>query len=91
MLEKYGICLTKAAMPLTKIDIDQLQRVNLNKYTTLILVNGDYSSLFSNNSKQNRTMDSKWRNTYRLSGGDKMALMNRKLEFLKQIKQMQKI
>jgi hypothetical protein len=52
MLEKYGICLTKAAMPLTKIDIDQLQRVNLNKYTTLILVNGDYSSLFSNNSKQ---------------------------------------
>jgi hypothetical protein len=44
MLEKYGICLTKAAMPLTKIDIDQ-PGINLNKYTTLILVNGDYSSL----------------------------------------------
>jgi hypothetical protein len=27
----------------------------VNKYTTLILVNGDYS-IFSNNSKQNRTM-----------------------------------
>jgi hypothetical protein len=35
----------KAAMPLTKIDIDQLQHINLNKYTTLILVNGTYSSL----------------------------------------------
>ena len=33
----------KAAMPLTKINTDQLQRVDLNKYTTLILVNGNYS------------------------------------------------
>jgi hypothetical protein len=29
-------------MPLTKINTDQLQRVDLNKYTT-ILVNGNYS------------------------------------------------
>jgi hypothetical protein len=29
-------------MPLTKINTDQLQRVDLNKYT-LILVNGNYS------------------------------------------------
>jgi hypothetical protein len=35
----------KAAMPLTKIAIDQLSRISLNKYTTLILVNGDYSGL----------------------------------------------
>jgi hypothetical protein len=39
MQAKYGICLT---MPLTKINTDQLQRVDLNKYTTLILVNGNY-------------------------------------------------
>ncbi|MFE3869414.1 M14 family zinc carboxypeptidase [Flavobacterium sp. LS2P90] len=35
----------KAAIPLTKIDIDQLGGINLNKYTSLILVNGNYSSL----------------------------------------------
>jgi hypothetical protein len=47
MQAKYGICLTKkAAMPLTKINTDQLQRVDLNKYTTLILVNGNYSDFF---------------------------------------------
>lgn len=34
----------KAAMPLTKINIDQLQNLNLNLYTTLILANGNYSS-----------------------------------------------
>ena len=34
----------KAAMPLTKINIDQLQNLNLNRYTTLILANGNYSS-----------------------------------------------
>lgn len=35
----------KAAMPLTKINIDQLQNLNLNRYTTLLLANGNYSSL----------------------------------------------
>ncbi|UFH34024.1 M14 family zinc carboxypeptidase [Flavobacterium acetivorans] len=34
----------KATMPLTKINIDQLQNVNLNRYTTLVLANGNYSS-----------------------------------------------
>jgi hypothetical protein len=35
----------KAAMPLTKIDMEQLEGVNLNKYTTLIFVNGNYSQI----------------------------------------------
>lgn len=35
----------KAEMPLTKINIDQLPNINLSKYTTLILANGNYSSL----------------------------------------------
>ena len=35
----------KAAMPLTKIDTDQFQNVNLNRYNTMILVNGNYSGL----------------------------------------------
>jgi hypothetical protein len=30
-------------MPLTKLDVDQLPNVNLNRYSTLILVNGNYS------------------------------------------------
>ena len=37
----------KAAMPLTKINLDQLQNSDLNRYTTLILANGNYSG-FSN-------------------------------------------
>jgi hypothetical protein len=32
-------------MPLTKLDVDQVPNVNLNKYNTLILVNGYYGSL----------------------------------------------
>jgi hypothetical protein len=43
-------------MPLTKINTDQLQRVDLNKYTTLILVNGNYSD-FSPSHYKNRAMD----------------------------------
>ncbi|MGO4905275.1 M14 family zinc carboxypeptidase [Flavobacterium sp. W20_MBD1_R3] len=35
----------KTAIPLTKIDMEQLQRVNLSGYTTLIMVNGNYSGL----------------------------------------------
>ena len=35
----------KSAMPLTKIDMEQLEGVNLSKYTTLILVNGSYSKI----------------------------------------------
>lgn len=35
----------KAAMPLTKIDMEQLEGVNLSKYTTLILVNGSYAKI----------------------------------------------
>lgn len=35
----------KAAMPLTKIDIDQLANINLSKYSSLILVNGNYNTL----------------------------------------------
>jgi hypothetical protein len=35
----------KAQIPLTKIDMEQLQRVNLSGYTTLIMVNGNYSGL----------------------------------------------
>jgi hypothetical protein len=88
-MEKYGICLTKAAMPLTKIDIDQ-QRVNLNKYTTLILVNGDYSSL----SATTVTKIEQWiQNGGTLIGYQEAIkwLNESKLELnLKQIKQMQK-
>lgn len=46
----------KAAMPLTKIDTDQIQGVNLSKYTTLILVNGNYSGL----SKETTTKIEQW-------------------------------
>ena len=35
----------KAAMPLTKLNIDQLQNIDLNRYTTLILSNGNYSGM----------------------------------------------
>lgn len=35
----------KAAMPLTKIDMEQLEGVNLSKYTTLILANGSYAKI----------------------------------------------
>ena len=35
----------KAAMPLTKIDMEQLEGVNLSKYTTLIFVNGSYAKI----------------------------------------------
>ena len=35
----------KAAMPLTKLNIDQLQNSDLNRYTTLILPNGNYSGI----------------------------------------------
>jgi hypothetical protein len=37
----------KAAMPLTKINLDQLQNADLNRYTTLILANGNYSGFSS--------------------------------------------
>lgn len=37
----------KAAMPLTKINLEQLQNVDLNRYTTLILANGNYNSFSS--------------------------------------------
>ena len=37
----------KAAMPLTKINLEQLQNIDLNRYTTLILANGNYNG-FSN-------------------------------------------
>jgi len=37
----------KAAMPLTKINLDQLQNTDLNRYTTLILANGNYSGFSS--------------------------------------------
>lgn len=33
----------KAAMPLTKINIDQLQGIDLSSYNTLVLANGSYS------------------------------------------------
>lgn len=35
----------KAEIPLTKIDVEQLQKVNLSPYTTLIMVNGNYAGL----------------------------------------------
>lgn len=35
----------KTAIPLTKIDVDQLQSINLNAYTTIILVNGNYGNI----------------------------------------------
>ncbi|RTY98397.1 zinc carboxypeptidase [Flavobacterium sp. RSP49] len=35
----------KAQIPLTKIDMEQLQRVTLSGYTTLIMVNGNYGGL----------------------------------------------
>ena len=37
----------KGAMPLTKINIEQLQNIDLNRYTTLILANGNYSGFSS--------------------------------------------
>jgi hypothetical protein len=46
----------KAAMPLTKLDVDQLPNVNLNRYSTLILVNGNYSGL----SKETTTKIEQW-------------------------------
>jgi hypothetical protein len=46
----------KAAMPLTKLDVDQVPNVNLNKYNTLILVNGYYGSL----SKETTTKIEQW-------------------------------
>jgi hypothetical protein len=36
-------------MPLTKLDVDQLPNVNLNRYSTLILVNGNYWTFERNN------------------------------------------
>jgi arginine/lysine/ornithine decarboxylase len=38
-------------MPLTKLDVDQLPNVNLNRYSTLILVNGNYSGLSKETTK----------------------------------------
>jgi hypothetical protein len=38
-------------MPLTKLDVDQLPNVNLNRYSTLILVNGNYSGLSKTTTK----------------------------------------
>ena len=35
----------KAAIPLTKIDMEQLEGINLSRYTTLILVNGSYAKI----------------------------------------------
>ncbi|WP_338645635.1 M14 metallopeptidase family protein [Flavobacterium sp. KS-LB2] len=46
----------KAAMPLTKIDMEQLEGVNLSKYTTLILVNGSYAKI----SAKTTTKISQW-------------------------------
>jgi hypothetical protein len=43
-------------MPLTKLDVDQLPNVNLNRYSTLILVNGNYSGL----SKETTTKIEQW-------------------------------
>jgi hypothetical protein len=40
------------AMPLTKLDVDQLPNVNLNRYSTLILVNGNYSGLSKETTKK---------------------------------------
>jgi hypothetical protein len=37
----------KAAMPLTKINLEQLQNVDLSRYTTLILSNGNYTGFSS--------------------------------------------
>lgn len=38
---------TKIGMPITKIDISNLPRLNLNRYNTVIMVGGNYSSLDS--------------------------------------------
>ena len=46
----------KAAMPLTKLDVDQFPNVNLNRYNTLILVNGNYGGL----SKDTTTKIEQW-------------------------------
>lgn len=46
----------KVAMPLTKIDMEQLEGVNLSKYTTLILVNGSYAKI----SAKTTTKISQW-------------------------------
>jgi hypothetical protein len=45
MQAKYGICLTKSSYAIDQNKY-RSQRVDLNKYTTLILVNGNYSDFF---------------------------------------------
>jgi hypothetical protein len=59
-------------MPLTKLDVDQLPNVNLNRYSTLILVNGNYWT-FERNNHQNRTMGAKRRYLNCISRCYKMA------------------
>jgi hypothetical protein len=69
-------------MPLTKLDVDL--NVNLNQYSTLILVNGNYG--LSNN-HQNRTMGAKRRYLNCISRCYKMAKYSKLIELtLKQIK-----
>ena len=43
---------TRFGMPLTKVDADQLRRLDLQKYNTLILVSGNYQSLGKRNAER---------------------------------------
>jgi hypothetical protein len=67
-------------MPLTKLDVDQLPNVNLNRYSTLILVNGNYSGL-SKETTKNRTMGAKRRYLNCISRCYKMAKYNNRTDF----------
>jgi hypothetical protein len=70
MQAKYGICLTKSSYILTKINTDQLQRVDLNKYN---INTSKWKLFFLKSHYKNRAMDTKWRNFDCLSRCNQMV------------------
>src|SRR5688572_587094 len=64
-------------MPVTKIDILNIGRANLNRYNTLIMVSGNYSLIDSNTTNRIRTWVQAGNTLITIKGGTEWAIRNR--------------
>jgi len=64
-------------MPVTKIDILNIGRANLNRYNTMIMVSGNYSLIDSNTTNRIRTWVQAGNTLITIKGGTEWAIRNR--------------
>jgi hypothetical protein len=70
--ELWHLLDTRFGLPLTKVDVDQFRRLDLQKYNTLILVSGNYQSL----GKRNSDLIKNW-----VAAGNTLILQRSAIEF----------